>query len=294
MNEIENAVSVERLEAVKGLETVVKLMAELQGFEVATGSQFDIDNRYLAQYGSSFQIHVVHRLLSALDHLQLCFYSLGHLPHPLPFSQLSLVRSALTGASTSLWVIAPSELERRRIRGLTLTVYDLEQYINFANASVRDDTDLRSPERASELKTFQDNIRSFDERKLNIYNDLCAQYRALGKTKMPNFDGFGKLNEVGAVREASEKLHRLKLMKSKVHVELQYRVLSGFVHNCFWASQTGALATSETKSTDGDFVFSTASIEGNLRNILNAAQTALTVGRIAAQRFAELAAPNDD
>jgi hypothetical protein len=281
--------SPERTQAIQLLNRVLKLMRDLQEFEVAGGSQFEADDRYLAHFGSSFQVHVVHRLLSVLDHLQLCFYTLAHLPHPLPFSQLSLVRSALAGASTALWVIAPAEIEQRRIRGLRLAFYDLEQYINFASAAVRDDIDLQSPERASELETFEENIGRFDEGKQEIYDELFALYRALGKTKVPSFDGFGKVNEVGVVREASETLHRLKLMKSNVHVELQYRVMSGFVHSCHWASQTGAKASFDVKSKDGDYTVETSSIEGNAQNILNAAKTALTVSELAAKRFAELA-----
>lgn len=80
-------------------------------------------------------------------------------------------------------------------------------------------------------------------------------------------------------------------MPSGIHVELQYRVLSGFVHNCLWASQTGAKASSEVKSRDGAYTATTESIAGNADNVYNGAVTAFEIANLAKRRFEELAAP---
>ena len=150
---------------------------------------------------------------------------------------------------------------------------------------MRDDEDLHKPERSSELESFQENIVKANELRQDIYDELCRLYRALGRTKMPDIKRVGKINEVGIVQEASKTLHRLGRMTSSVHVELQYRVLSGFVHNCYWASQTGATATETENKKLGDYTRSTASIEGNPRNILNAAKTAVSIGELAMKRY---------
>jgi hypothetical protein len=90
---------------------------------------------------------------------------------------------------------------------------------------------------------------------------------------------------------AGKKLEDLGRMPSSIHVELQYRILSGFVHNCLWASRTGAKASSEVKSREGAYTTTTESIKGNAENVYNGAITAFEIAKLAKERFEQLAAP---
>jgi hypothetical protein len=283
-------VTPEQVRATQLLNKVLAVYGEIQKIATHPGSLIDKDDRHMAQYGSSMQALVIHRLLSVMDHLQLATFTLARLPHPLVFSQFTLIRSALAGASTSLWIIEPSEIERRRIRALKLAAYDIDQYINFANTALRDPA-ITSPDKASARQNFQDNIEKMTETREKIYDEICKHLGALGKTKMPSIDGIGTINEVSIVQAAGQKLEDLGRMPSGIHVELQYRILSGFVHNCLWASRTGAKASSKIESQDGAYTTSTESIEGNADNVFNGAVTAFEIAKLAKRRFEELAAP---
>jgi hypothetical protein len=135
------------------LAKVLALYGEIQKIATHPGSLIDTDDRYMAQYGSSMQTLVIHRLLSVMDHLQLATFTLARLPHPLVFSQFTLIRSALAGAATSLWIIDPPEIEKRGIRALKLACYDIDQYMNFANAALRDPA-ITTPNKASSRENF--------------------------------------------------------------------------------------------------------------------------------------------
>jgi hypothetical protein len=53
---------------------------------------------------------------------------------------------------------------------------------------------------------------------------------------------------------AGKKLEDLGRWSSGTHVELQYRILSGFVRDYLWASRTGAKASSETVARERPYV----------------------------------------
>jgi hypothetical protein len=57
---------------------------------------------------------------------------------------------------------------------------------------------------------------------------------------MPAYEGFGRINETQIIKEISQKMHRLGRLSDDVEVQLQYRLPSGFVHNCVWSARAGA------------------------------------------------------
>ncbi|SKG74941.1 Uncharacterised protein [Mycobacteroides abscessus subsp. bolletii] len=277
----------EQLQASALLNKVLAVYGEIQNIGRHPGSLIDVDDRYMARHGSSMQALVIHRLLSVMDHLQLATYTLARLPQPLVFSQFTLIRSALAGAATSLWIIDPPEFENRRIRALKLACYDIDQYVNFANAALRDPA-INSVEKAGSREIFRNNLETMTMRRRNIYEEICAYESNLGKTKMPSVKGIGTINEVAIVQAAGKRLEELGRMPSGIHAELQYRILSGFVHNCIWASQVGANATSQEMARDGMYATTTERLEGNFHNVYNGAITAFEIARLASSRFEEL------
>lgn len=277
-------VSPDQNKASQLLTNVLQVYGDLQKLTTHPGSQMDIDDRYMAQRGSSMQALVIHRLLSVMDHLQLASFTLAKLPEPLVFSQFTLIRSALAGAATSLWVISPAEQEKRRIRAMKLACYDLEHYKTYAAVALGESVEMVP------RGNLQGNLEKLAANRQMLFESICDNERALGKTKMPSIDGIGTINEIGIVQAAGRHLASLGRMSSGAHVELQYRVLSGVAHNCLWASLTAARADSREIARDGMYVTTTESIQGNFSNVYNGAITAFEIAKLAVSRFRDLAA----
>jgi hypothetical protein len=259
-------------------------LIEAQEISPASGSHLEADNNFLAPFKSSFQSLVTHHLFSVFDHLQLVAWTLETLPHPLIFSQFSLVRAALGGASTAYWVIS-GDSNLRRMRGLKLAFYDLEHETNFSKIHVTNPS-MHEPENAEALARCHAFLYESPSRLRAIHQEYCNLYAATGKTKMPSFDRFGKINETEIVKEASQTFHQLGKMGNDIEIELQYRIMSGFVHNCQWATQTGATMTQQGLSDKTV----TYDLSGNAENIYNGALTAFDVAKLAKARFKELCA----
>ena len=257
-------------------------LVEAQGISPASGSRLEADNNFLAPFRSSFQSLVTHRLFSVFDHLQLVAWTLEALPRPLIFSQFSLVRAALAGASTANWVISGDSNLRRR-RALRLAFYDLEHETNFSKIHVTNQS-MQEPENDEALAKCQAFLDESASRLSAIHQEYCNLYAATGRTRMPSFDGFGKINETEIVKETSKTFYQLGKMTNDIEIELQYRLMSGFVHNCQWATQTGATMTQEGLSDKTV----TYGLSGSAENIYNGALTAFDVAKLAKARFKEL------
>ena len=85
-----------------------------------------------------------------------------------------------------------------------------------------------------------------------------------GKTKMPKLDGFGNINETELIEKWA--VHALGQYTSDTEVERQYRLMSGFVHNCAWAPRTGQKMRTEIGKDRAE-----RQLTGNSKNIYNGA-----------------------
>jgi hypothetical protein len=86
------------------------------------------DDKYLNPIYRTFQEGVVQSLLSALDHLRFLVWSLENRDEPYPYGQATLIRTAITGASTALWMLSGSTADERRVRALESNFKDLKSY----------------------------------------------------------------------------------------------------------------------------------------------------------------------
>jgi len=256
-------------------------MGEIQTIHAVGGSQLNMDDQFLLQFGATMHQLVINRLLSALDHLQLAAHLLTA-PTVLIFSQYSLLRAALAGAATAHWAISGNKTKRRE-RALKLTYFDLEQQVQFGKDVLR--IPVREgkpkPKAAEAHRLMQDAPKRFD----GMYREYCSLKTSQRKTKMPDRDNFGKSYETQTIAEMGRVLHKLDKMPNELELLLQYRLVSGFVRNCIWATYTGA----HVRNYDGE-KSCMVEITGNPVNIYRAAGTALNVVRIAKDRTLELAA----
>ena len=96
-------------------------METVLGLQIAETSEIASDDRYLHPIYRTFQQGVVQCLLVALDHLRFLVWSLQNRDEPYPYAQYTLIRTAITAASTALWMLSGSTADERRIRALNST-----------------------------------------------------------------------------------------------------------------------------------------------------------------------------
>jgi hypothetical protein len=201
---------------------------------------------------------------------------------PLIFSQFSLMRSALAGAATAHWIVSGDE-STRRMHALRLAYYDLNQEATFARLHVTNPA-MHEPERAELLWKGTELIDSAPGRLDAIYAEYCRLLTGIGKTNKPSEDGFSKINETEIIAEISRKMHQVGIYSNATEVQLQYRLMSGFVHNCVWATRTGAKTHTEFGEDRAQ-----RQLIGNADNIYNGTVTAFEVAKLAKARLQELA-----
>ncbi|SPM43617.1 hypothetical protein MNAB215_5843 [Mycobacterium numidiamassiliense] len=98
----------------------------LLGLEVAQTSEVAADNQYLHPIYRTFQQAVIECLLTALDHLRFLAWSLQNRNEPFPYAQFTVIRTAITAASTALWMLSGSNADERRIRALEFYLKDFK------------------------------------------------------------------------------------------------------------------------------------------------------------------------
>ena len=261
---------------------VQRELEETQKIWPSGGSPLDADNRYLIGFGASFQELIINRLFSTFDHLQLAVWTLESMEGPQIFPQYSLLRSALAGAATTHWLVSGDETTRRMC-ALRLAFYDLNQEATFGKLHAANPA-THEPELAESLRKTEQLIASAPGRLDKIHQEYCRLLATTSKRKPPKFDGFGNINETEIISAASRMMHERGLCSHPTEIELQYRLMSGFVHNCTWATRAGA----KTKTKVGEDR-AERQLAGNADNIYNGAMTAFNIGKLAKARVLELA-----
>ncbi len=169
------------------------------------------------------------------------------------------------------------------MRALRLAFFDVNQELTFGKLHAANPA-MHKPERLESLRKTTEFIFSAPGRLDKIYQEYSRLLASIGKTKMPTFDGFGNINETEIISAASRMMHERGQHSQMTEVELQYRLMSGFVHNCAWATRTGA----KTKTEIGEDR-AQRQLTGNPDNIYNGAVTAFEIGKIAKARTQKLA-----
>ncbi len=169
------------------------------------------------------------------------------------------------------------------MRALRLAFYDLKQELTFGKLYAANPA-MQEAERAESLHKTEELIASAPARLDMIFKEYCRMFASTGKTKLPKPDGFGNINETEIISCASVMMHERGQFSHPTEVELQYRLMSGFVHNCTWATRVGA----KTKTEVGVDRLQ-RQLAGNAVNIYNGAVTAFKIGQIAKARAQELA-----
>ena len=105
-------------------------LKNLEAITVEPGSAVADEDAFLKPIDRTFALCTKLPLGSALDHLLLVAETLSSKGQPHAFAESSLVRTAITAASYSLWMLQ-TDPTTRRARGLQFNFKDFEGYIGF-------------------------------------------------------------------------------------------------------------------------------------------------------------------
>ncbi|WP_197374098.1 hypothetical protein [Mycolicibacterium baixiangningiae] len=260
---------------------VVSELAHAQTIANDPVSPISADNEFMLEFGTTMHELAALRLFNSLDHLQLTALSLGTSASAI-FSQYSLVRSALAAASTAHWLLSGNAAQRR-MRALRLAYDDLCEETKFAN-SITEEPARIDAANADAVKNAHAVIKTSPTRLDAMYDAYCSLAQAEGEN-VHKRGGFG-FQETNVIDEVSQMMQKTNRIAHKKELLLQYRVMSGFVHNCRWAIRSGV----HMKLIEADEYGTAMQITGNPGNVYRGARTAFVVAMLAKARLSELAA----
>ncbi|MHA6739078.1 hypothetical protein [Rhodococcus erythropolis] len=165
-------------------------------------------------------------IMSALDHLRLVTGSVLGFKGTLPFAHATPLRTALTVASTALWLM-DGDNEKRSLRAAMLNYHDHKNYLIYLG--------LRPAERYPELVEHQAEIGrrrdSFATEALALGVDVTDRH-----WKMPNdYD-----MTVAAAKMMDRSMWGDEWMP-EVEIPSQWRMLSAYAHGLRWATAPGCV-----------------------------------------------------
>lgn len=270
-----------REECMQFFREVVSEIAHTQTIVNDPESPIGADNAFMSQFNTTMHELAAIRLFNAFDNLQLTTLSLGTSAQFI-FTQYSLVRSALAGASSAYWLLS-GDTAQRRIRALKLAYDDLCEETKFARCIIEkpfrvDALNADAVENAHEV------IQTSQARLDAIYDAYCSLAEVEGEN-IHKRRGFG-FQETNVIDEISQMMYETKRITSKKELVLQYRIMSGFVHNCRWAFRSGV----HMKLIETEEYGTAMQITGNPGNVYRGARTAFVVALLAKARLSELAA----
>ncbi|GJO37396.1 hypothetical protein NJB1604_02100 [Mycobacterium marinum] len=269
-------------------ERVAKGMKDLQPIKPAPGSVAETEDAYLKPICRRFEDCIKPTLHSALDHLELVQETLHNRPTPHPYAESTLIRTAITAASTALWILATDDTNERRRRALEFTFRDYDGYLSYVKRVKEDglaDQDGRQAakvdwiiaglpddrlkwivQRASELSPQSGPITVEDfrrhPRKTSDTQIVIAAARALDPRAPGRFD-------------------------VTAHLVSTWKYLSGFAHGMPWS----AVGSWKVLSQDDETGTLTVSVEANPDRLLDSAFMALIVAEKAIVCWRNLCLP---
>lgn len=138
-------------------------LTRLQSLEASDTAEIFADYMYFKPIYTTFQQGVVQCLLSALDHLRFLAWSLESHEIPFPYAQASLIRTAITGGATAVWMVGGNMVERRS-RALEFNFNNLRSHRKWMDTLA---TEPKNQQHSDEEKAVIDAQRDEIKRRLN-------------------------------------------------------------------------------------------------------------------------------
>jgi hypothetical protein len=253
---------------------VYKYLDRLWKFEVENDSEMAADDQYLEPVKRTSQEYVWQLLGSAIDHLRLVGESGQRQQESNPFAFCTLIRTAITTASTALWILGADDRATRRNRILQVVAADYASYIRFRDTVKQG---MSTPEEAAAFDREGDIL---DERTGWIIAEYVAP-TAKRRTTLRQVEG--EVSDTAMVKSAGALLDASQFagdIDQGVELDAAWQLLSGYAHGRPWAYQA-AKTTSGPESPDGT---APTTISGQDWQILGCAALALALIRLAFER----------
>lgn len=254
-------------------QTVAQFLPRSMQLAADANSEMAADNDYLAPHKHLFSQLVQHRLLSVLDHLQLVAAARSDSGDVHAFAQSSLIRSAILGGCTTIWLMTGSA-QQRRMNALKLIYKDCDEFRKYLDAGARE------PKFGQSLNQFLETAAEMRTRSQAAFD--AAQELQPGLL----FKAFTTISDTDIVIAAGKALDPAGFddWDIAVSLERQWRMLSGYVHSYPWATRPDWKELE--RSADGTVRYQ---ITGDPERILDSAFIAANVAEQALIRFTKLA-----
>ena len=248
-------------------------LKDLLTITVEPGSMVAIEDALFmpAPLYRGFQLCTKQPLASALDHLQLVGETLNEKGEPHAFAESSLIRTAITAASYSLWLLLPDDPTDRRYRALQFIFKDSDGFAGFLR-TYRKDPAATNDDRAD----AEEVLGGMDKRREWIVQQANAlRY----ETKTVKEFSVALPSDTKVIEQAAG-----------VRVLARWRELSGYAHGLPWATLGNQVPENGPDPETGVYAMIQ---KGNPKQLLDAAFDTLQVIEIAIHRFRiRCAAPN--
>jgi hypothetical protein len=221
-------------------ERLADCFERLSVIQIIEDSPILADDRFFHPIFRTLSQDVSQCLLSALDHLRFLVWSLKTRDKPYPVAQATLVRTAITGAATALWMISGSSPHERRCRAMQFMFNDIRSQINWMDSTGTQPPNKERP--AAEIASFQD-LRTDLDRRLDWIVEQANTLleppepftrRAYGKQQITSDTDLVKA--AGAITPAIG----MGGWNSGLVLLNSWQVLSGYAHARPWATALGS------------------------------------------------------
>jgi hypothetical protein len=130
-----------------------RAIEKLNAIEIAERAPILADDMFFHPIYRTLSQDVVQCLLSALDHLRFLVWSLRSRDKPFPYSQATLIRTAITGGSTALWMVSGTSPVQRRCRAMEFMFNDLKSRLSWMHTTAAEPINQQRP--SDELADFE-------------------------------------------------------------------------------------------------------------------------------------------
>lgn len=248
----------------------------LEAIKTETGSPVWLENTFLAEIRVVYSLLAKQPLGYALDHLNLVVESLQGRDEPHPYAEATLIRTAITASSWSLWLLTAE----RRLRALQFCFKDIDGFIGFMGSQRLDPLlTVEQRERCDEV------IEGMKGRQHWVIDQVDGRATT---TKYHTREKFrGKLPKDTAVVQAAAWAlpEPTTAFDARQRLVEAWRFMSGYAHGLPWASAGDRVPVGEPDPETGQIP---VQIRGNPDNLLTGAFCAWAVIDAATERLKQL------
>lgn len=252
-------------------------------------SELVADDLYLKPINRTFRQGIDQCLLSAVDHLRFVAWSLKNRSAPYPYAQATLIRTAITAASTALWMLVGGTPDERRSRALQFNFIDISSHLGWMETVAAEPKNQQRP--ATELAQFA-TMRAAQDGRLDV---IVQEANKLLSPATPYTRATYRraiTSDTNMVKIAGSNVPALATggWDSALVLLNTWQVLSGYAHARPWASTLGStiLVTDSTPHPITGTITVTA--QGNPEILLDTAFRALVTVETAISLLEQLSA----